>query len=78
MILAAWAAYFGDSNMALSFLRQVNSGPGRSRWTAVFKETRQLPEFKDHMRELRFVDYWRTNGWGDFCRPAGSEDFACN
>jgi len=23
------------------------------------------------------VDYWKTNGWGDFCKPVGKDDFEC-
>jgi len=46
-----------------------------------FPETepyRKLPEFKTLMRELKLVDYWREDGWGDYCKPAGKDDFACH
>jgi hypothetical protein len=35
-----------------------------------------LPGFKDFLRQLGLVDYWRTTGnWSDFCRPVGEADF---
>jgi TolB-like protein len=45
-----------------------------------FPETapyRSLPEFKNHVKELKLVDYWRKDGWGDYCKPAGEGDFSC-
>jgi TolB-like protein len=45
-----------------------------------FPETapyRSLPEFKNHVEELKLVDYWRKDGWGDYCKPAGEGDFSC-
>jgi TolB-like protein len=45
-----------------------------------FPETapyRKTPEFKNHVQELKLVDYWRKDGWGDYCKPAGNDDFSC-
>jgi len=42
--------------------------------TAPYRET---PEFKNHVKELKLVDYWRKDGWGDYCQPVGSDDFSC-
>lgn len=42
--------------------------------TAPYRET---PEFKKHMEELKLVEYWRRDGWGDYCKPVGDEDFSC-
>jgi hypothetical protein len=48
-------------------------------WRPIFKGVRQLPGFKDFVRDLGLVDYWRTSGnWGDFCHPVGEEDFECD
>jgi hypothetical protein len=40
-------------------------------------EVRRLPEFKDLVTELNLVEYWRTYGWADACRPLGDDDFEC-
>jgi len=45
-----------------------------------FPETapyREMPEFKNHVEELKLVEYWRKDGWGDYCKPVGDEDFSC-
>jgi len=39
---------------------------------------RKLPEFKTLVKELKLVEYWRKDGWGDYCKPAGKDDFACH
>ena len=39
---------------------------------------RKLPGFKDLLRDLGLVDYWRKTGnWADFVRPIGDDDFEC-
>lgn len=38
---------------------------------------RKMPGFKTHVQELKLVDYWRKNGWGDYCQAVGSDDFKC-
>ncbi|MGA9574974.1 MAG: tetratricopeptide repeat protein [Lysobacterales bacterium] len=45
-----------------------------------FPETeayRKLPGFKTLVTELKLVEYWRKDGWGDYCKPAGNDDFTC-
>jgi TolB-like protein len=38
---------------------------------------RTMPEFKNHARELKLVDYWRKAGWGDHCKSGENDDFTC-
>ena len=45
-----------------------------------FPETqpyRKMPGFKNHMRELKLIEYWQKNGWGDYCKPVDGDDFEC-
>jgi adenylate cyclase len=47
-------------------------------WYPVMKDVRQLPRFKEYMKEIGLVDYWKRFGWPDLCRPVGDDDFVCN
>ncbi len=83
MNLAAWAGYFGDPELALAATRRLPLLAGSAfNWTAwrpVLSEMRQLPGFRDMVRDWGLVDYWRATGeWGAFCRPVGETDFECD
>jgi hypothetical protein len=39
---------------------------------------RKTERFKTHVRGLGLVDYWRTKGWPQFCRPTTGDDFVCD
>jgi TolB-like protein len=41
------------------------------------KPYRETPEFKNHVQELKLVEYWRRSGWGDYCKPGGDDEFSC-
>ena len=82
LVLAHWAAYYGDPDTALALLRGIprdlNSGEiAQTLWRPVFRNMRKLGGFKNLVTDLGLVDYWRRYGWSDFCRPAGERDFAC-
>jgi TolB-like protein/DNA-binding winged helix-turn-helix (wHTH) protein len=78
--LAYWAAYFGDPEFALRLLHELPADPSAAfvLWRQILKDTRRLPGFKDLVRDLGLVGYWRASGnWGEFCRPLGEDDFEC-
>jgi TolB-like protein/DNA-binding winged helix-turn-helix (wHTH) protein/Tfp pilus assembly protein PilF len=78
--LAYWAAYFGDPEFSLRLLHEVPADPSMAfvLWRLILKDTRRLPGFKDLVRDLGLVEYWRASGnWGEFCRPLGKDDFEC-
>jgi len=84
MVAAHWAAYFGDPELALQLLQEIlrMQEPGfilgLNLWRPGFRNARALPAFKDLLREIGLVDYWRATGnWGDFCRTIGADDFEC-
>jgi len=73
--IAVWAAYFGDNELALeATLRTPNSW---WIWHPLMAPVRNRPAFKDMLVELGLVDYWKTYGWGDYCRPEESGSFVC-
>lgn len=80
--LALFAAAFGDPELALKILREDKDVTRRvisvmALWRPVARDMRQLPQFKDLVREWKLVDYWREHGWGDHCKPVGVDDFEC-
>jgi TolB-like protein/Tfp pilus assembly protein PilF len=79
--ISIWASYFGDHEMALRIIRDLYAA-GQfvtyATWRPIHEEMRRLPGFKDLVRDLGLVDYWRATGnWGEFCRPQGHADFEC-
>jgi tetratricopeptide (TPR) repeat protein len=79
-LLAQFAAYYGDPNLALQFLHKAyRTSPNIFFvWHPVYRDMRRLTGFKDLMRELRLVDYWRGSGnWAEFCHPLADDDFEC-
>jgi hypothetical protein len=79
--MGALAARFGDPELALrSFEETYASSPEQiyALWRPVYRDMRKLPRFKQFVRDIGLVDYWREYGWADFCRPMGENDFECD
>jgi TolB-like protein/DNA-binding winged helix-turn-helix (wHTH) protein len=76
---AHWAAYFDDPEFALEQLRKVADGSVDDAllWRPVLRDVRKLPGFKDLVNSHGLVEYWRTYGWPDACRPTSADDFEC-
>ena len=80
--MALWAAYFGDTKLSLELLHDPSQVALRSNqaltvWRPVMHNVRRDPGFKDLLREMGLVDYWREFGWGEHCKPVGKDDFEC-
>ncbi len=78
-IITVWAAWLGDDRLALKQFQQLIDSRVAAFfiiWRPIQHGMRMLPGFKDFLRQLGLVDYWRATGnWSDFCRPVGEEDF---
>jgi hypothetical protein len=46
-------------------------------WHPSAAPIRKVERFKALVRKIGYVDYWRTKGWPEFCRPVGADDFVC-
>jgi len=78
--IAMLAAYFGDPELALdSISRDVRLTTVRIwvLWYPIMSDVRRLPGFKELVKDLNLVDYWRIYGWPDTCAPQGEGDFRC-
>jgi TolB-like protein len=81
--IASWADYFGDKDLTLAALRaglvDRKDANVLLLWLPWQTSVRTDPRFKDIVKELGLVDYWRSsNQWGDFCEPVGKDDFKCH
>jgi len=76
-LLAFWAAFYHDPALSLELWSQgTRSTDGLSQ--PLMSDVRKLPAFRDVVRELGLVDYWRAYGWSDYCRPLAGENFVCS
>lgn len=81
LVLAHWAAFYGDPHAALELLRRIPrelAAPdiALALWRPLFRDVRRLAEFEAFVRELGLAAYWQGYGWPDLCEPDG-DDFAC-
>lgn len=86
-VIALWAAYFDDPELALAALQESQRQPDLyslwTMWRPIFKDVRRLPAFRQFVQDTGIADYWRASGnWGDFCHPISSVtgdeyDFEC-
>jgi len=84
-VLALWSAYYSEPALALGHLRNMRASEVSLGhwllpilWQPLMKDVRMLPQYKDFVRELGLVEYWRSSGWGSHCKPVGDTDFECH
>jgi TolB-like protein/Tfp pilus assembly protein PilF len=81
--LAGYADFYGDRDLALAALRRAHVDMHYfvipALWTTGEPGLHTDPKFKQIVRDMGLVDYWRSSGnWGDFCTPVGKDDFECH
>jgi len=83
MFVASYSGHFGDAELALKAARRalvdMRGLNVHLLWFPDMAAVRRLPGFKDLVREIGLLDYWRnTRKWSDLCRPVGADDFECD
>ncbi|MBN1227768.1 MAG: hypothetical protein JXA79_12305 [Deltaproteobacteria bacterium] len=81
IILSLWAAHFGDHEFALEVLQKalkIEASGTFYIWLPHMRKVRQLPRFKELVREIGLVDYWNKFGWPDLCHKLDNGDFVCD
>ena len=80
-LVAAWAAYYGDTELALAAARSAT----RTRkhnvwflWLPLFEEVRRAPGFRKLVSELGLVEYWGEYGWPPACREVSTVALKCD
>lgn len=75
------AAYFGDHELAIDSMEKafsiINVGLFQV-WQPVIRKVRQTHLFKELLKEIGLVDYWKEYGWPDLCRPLDNGNFECD
>jgi TolB-like protein len=82
-LLSMYAGNFGDRDLTLATLRRASvdlrGGVVGNIWLPLEPGLRADPRFKDLLRDLGLVNYYRASGkWPDFCKPVGTDDFECH
>ena len=77
-LISGWATYFGNHEYSMEIIN--NHGIALQIWFPAMWELRQLPWFKEFVRKIGLVDYWKEYGWPDtgICHPVGEDDFECD
>ena len=76
IFIPLFAANLGDQELAMNSIE--NGGAKFIAWFPVMHEVRQLPRFKEFVREFGLVDYWNEFGWPDICHKLDNGDFECD
>jgi TolB-like protein/tetratricopeptide (TPR) repeat protein len=82
-VIAEFADYYGDKDLALAALRNHyvgNSGVTLMFiWSPYVTGLRTDARFRQMLRDLGLANYYLSSGnWGDFCKPVGKDDFECH
>ena len=71
----------GDASLLVEYLETVSNNAVVEHVFITAPSYRKVyndPVFKDHLRKIGLVEFWRENGWPDYCKPVSDDDFECD
>jgi tetratricopeptide (TPR) repeat protein len=79
-VIAVWAAYSGEVDLAAAALRDAAVGSGlliRLGWEPLFSDVRSTPEFTSLIDDLGLIEYWNKTEWPEFCQQLSDGEVEC-
>jgi TolB-like protein/Tfp pilus assembly protein PilF len=80
-----WAAFYGDYDLAEKLMEagiyvEQTFGIIDTSWLnyPVLNPLHNSEPYKRMIKRINLDDFWRENGFPNYCRPLGEDDFACN
>lgn len=69
--LRLFAPQMNDAPMLEGFEPGDQEPDGKILWTVDFTALHGRPEFQAFLQRMKFIEYWRSNGWPPQCKPEG-------
>jgi TolB-like protein len=66
-----------NQSLANGDMLKLSIDLGNYLWSPTFSDLRQLPEYKQFMRDVGLVELWKVRGWPEICLALGEDDFEC-
>jgi TolB-like protein/Tfp pilus assembly protein PilF len=66
-----------NQSLANGDMLKLSIDLGNYLWSPTFSDLRQLPEYKQFMRDVGLVELWKVRGWPEICQAIGEDDFEC-
>jgi hypothetical protein len=81
-VIAYYASALGETDLLMTTIQHEDVDRGGRLgyvWLASSPSMRADPRFKQMLRDVGLIDFFRATGkWNDFCQPVGKDDFECH
>lgn len=70
----------GDAGLLVDYLENISNNAGRELGFVAAPSYRKVlaePILRDYLVRHGLPEFWRENGWPEYCKPLGNDDFEC-